>query len=49
MRLKLLLPIVLFAGMAIVNIFRVENGRVAEHWDVMQAEPEKSANLHPMF
>lgn len=31
-------------GSAIVDIFRVENGKVVEHWDVMQPVPEKSAN-----
>ena len=36
-------------GMAAVDIFRVENGKVVEHWDVVQAIPEKSANPHPMF
>ena len=36
-------------GMAIVDIFRVDKGRVVEHWDVMQAVPETSANPHPMF
>ncbi len=23
-------------GLAVVDIFRIENGRIAEHWDVMQ-------------
>jgi predicted SnoaL-like aldol condensation-catalyzing enzyme len=36
-------------GSAAVDIFRVENGKVAEHWDVVQPIPEKSANPHPMF
>jgi predicted SnoaL-like aldol condensation-catalyzing enzyme len=36
-------------GMAAVDIFRVENGKVVEHWDVVQPMPEKSANDHPMF
>ena len=36
-------------GMAAVDIFRVENGKVVEHWDVVQPIPEKSANDHPMF
>lgn len=34
---------------AIVDIFRVEDGKIAEHWDVIQEVPEKSANNHPMF
>ena len=36
-------------GMAAVDMFRVENGKVVEHWDVVQPMPEKSANDHPMF
>ena len=34
-----------------VDIFRVENGKLAEHWDVLQEEvpAEKSANGNPMF
>ena len=36
-------------GAAVVDIFRVENCRIAEHWDVYQPVPEKSANPHPMF
>jgi predicted SnoaL-like aldol condensation-catalyzing enzyme len=34
---------------AIVDIFRIENGRLVEHWDVVQPIPEKSVNKHPMF
>ena len=36
-------------GTAAVDIFRIEDGKIAEHWDVLQAVPEKAANLHPMF
>lgn len=36
-------------GRVVVDIFRVENGKIAEHWDVMQAIPEKSANNNTMF
>lgn len=34
---------------AIVDIFRIENERLVEHWDVVQQIPEKSVNKHPMF
>ena len=32
-----------------IDIFRFEKGKIAEHWDVSQEVPEKSANSHPMF
>jgi predicted SnoaL-like aldol condensation-catalyzing enzyme len=36
-------------GLAIVDILRVEGCKVAEHWDVAQPVPEKSANTNGMF
>jgi predicted SnoaL-like aldol condensation-catalyzing enzyme len=36
-------------GNAVVDIFRFEKGRIVEHWDVVQAIPEKSANNNTMF
>jgi predicted SnoaL-like aldol condensation-catalyzing enzyme len=36
-------------GNAVVDIFRVANGRIAEHWDVAQEVPGKSANANGMF
>ncbi len=36
-------------GRAIVEIFRLEDGKIVEHWDVLQEIPPESANPNGMF
>ncbi|PDS76132.1 nuclear transport factor 2 family protein [Rhizobium sp. L43] len=36
-------------GQAIVDIFRVKDGKIVEHWDVIQAVPNEAANKNTMF
>lgn len=32
-----------------IDIYRVENGKLAEHWDAMMPMPETRANDNPLF
>ncbi|MFI5743503.1 hypothetical protein ACIA9I_34685 [Streptomyces anulatus] len=36
-------------GRALADYFRLENGKVVEHWDVIQDVPTKAANDNGMF
>ncbi|HEY3716179.1 MAG TPA: ester cyclase [Jatrophihabitantaceae bacterium] len=36
-------------GRALADFFRLENGKVVEHWDVIQDVPENAANPNGMF
>lgn len=35
-------------GMAVVDIFRLANGKIVEHWDVTTDVPEKTASGNPI-
>jgi predicted SnoaL-like aldol condensation-catalyzing enzyme len=35
--------------MVVVDLFRLQNGQVIEHWDAVQQQPETSLNGHPMM
>ncbi|MET0974756.1 MAG: nuclear transport factor 2 family protein [Leifsonia sp.] len=34
---------------AVADIYRFEDGRIVEHWDVLQQLPVHAAHDHPMF
>ena len=36
-------------GLAVMDIFRIENGLIAEHWDVLQDVPTQGPNPNSMF
>ncbi|ENU8988187.1 ester cyclase [Salmonella enterica] len=36
-------------GQAVLDIFRVYEGKIVEHWDIIQNVPEKAANTNTMF
>jgi predicted SnoaL-like aldol condensation-catalyzing enzyme len=38
-----------FAGVAIVDVFRVQDGKIAEHWDTIQPVPDTTVSGHDMF
>lgn len=36
-------------GLAVVDMFRCENGEIVEHWDVIQEVPKDPVNSNSMF
>jgi predicted SnoaL-like aldol condensation-catalyzing enzyme len=36
-------------GIVLMDVFRLHDGKLVEHWDVIQPMPTQSANEHPMI
>jgi predicted SnoaL-like aldol condensation-catalyzing enzyme len=36
-------------GVAVADFYRLKDGKIVEHWDVVQPVPLESINPHPMF
>ena len=36
-------------GLALIEIYRLDDGRIVEHWEAQQAIPEKTVSGHTMF